>query len=89
MLAASSVFKLRNTTSSFRVSAMIVFLVLFGTSAAGQTDKEEPKHPYINRIIINGNDYFSEKDLKRQMYTKESTFFSVFSKPRLKMDFLQ
>lgn len=42
--------------------------------------------PFINKIIIEGNAFFSDKDLKGQMRTKESTFFSIFHKPRLDVD---
>jgi outer membrane protein insertion porin family len=36
-----------------------------------------------------GNSYFSEKKLRSQMRTRESTFFSLFRKPRLDIDVLQ
>ncbi|MDH3216600.1 MAG: outer membrane protein assembly factor BamA [Candidatus Krumholzibacteria bacterium] len=51
--------------------------------------QEQVKQPFVNKIVFKGNKFFSEKQLKGQMSTKASTFFSVFRKPRFKMDVLQ
>ncbi|UCH82899.1 MAG: outer membrane protein assembly factor BamA [Candidatus Latescibacterota bacterium] len=41
------------------------------------------KEPYLGRVLINGNESFSDKDLKRLMKTKEPSFFAVFKRPRI------
>lgn len=66
---------------------LLLFLAMKGV-AWGQASHEK-RQPFVNKIIITGNHYFSDDDLKKQMTTKESGFFSVFRKPRLKPDFLQ
>jgi outer membrane protein insertion porin family len=50
---------------------------------------KEEKQPFVNKIVLVGNEAFSDKKLKKQMYTKESTIFSIFRKPRLRTDFLR
>ena len=50
---------------------------------------QEPKQPFVNKIIFEGNDYFSTENLKDQMKTKETGFFSIFFKPRLDPEVLR
>lgn len=50
---------------------------------------EKARQPFVNKITFVGNHFFSDKKLRGQMHTKESTFFSVFRKPRFNMDVLQ
>jgi outer membrane protein insertion porin family len=49
----------------------------------------DTRQPFVNKIIFEGNAYFSDKRLRGQMHTRESTFFSIFTKPRLDRDVLQ
>jgi outer membrane protein insertion porin family len=67
-------------------------LLLLGNQSANaqQSDmNEETKQPFVNKIVFEGNEFFSDKKLRGQMHTKESTFFSLFRKPRLNIDVLQ
>lgn len=45
--------------------------------------------PFVNRIHITGNSEISTKELKKQMRTKEPSFFAVFNKPRFSRVFLR
>ncbi len=58
---------------------------------SAQTLEPEPtkKEPYLNRVVINGNESFPEKDLKGLMKTKEPSFFAVFKKPRINREVLR
>ncbi len=52
--------------------------------AGAQTEQDPPDAvPYINKVVISGNESISEKELKRQMKTKAPAFFNIFRKPRL------
>ncbi len=65
-------------------------LVSAHTVWAGDLDlPEKPKEPFVNRIIIEGNESFSDKDLKRRMFNHEAPFFAIFTKPRLDRDALR
>jgi outer membrane protein insertion porin family len=71
---------------------MFVFVMLAArvTRAQGASEFEpQKKQPFVNRIVLEGNHFYSDKELKRQMYTKQASFFSVFHKPRLRRDFLR
>jgi outer membrane protein insertion porin family len=71
--------------------AMVVLIVTWCRVAEAQQDTSdgETKRPFVNKIIFHGNSYFSDKKLRSQMRTRESTFFSLFKKPRLHADVLQ
>ncbi|MBI4721198.1 MAG: outer membrane protein assembly factor BamA [Chitinivibrionia bacterium] len=59
-------------------------------AAAGDVDLEkEAKRPFVNSIAVIGCAHFSEKELKQKMYTKEPSFFAVFTKPRLRTSYIQ
>lgn len=64
----------------------ILSLILFiGGNVSAQDLEVAPteKEPYLNRIVINGNESFLDKDLKSLMKTKEPSFFAIFKKPRI------
>lgn len=68
------------------VIVAICVLTFLGASLVRAQDvelPEEAKEPFIGRIIIQGNESFSDKDLRLQMMTAEPPFFVIFSKPRL------
>ena len=58
-------------------------------SGAQDRNTEKTPQPFVNKIIFEGNHFFSAKKLRALMRTKESTFFSIFRKPRLNPDVLQ
>jgi outer membrane protein insertion porin family len=72
-------------------AALVVFvsaLVAAASPAAAQTTEPETssaQSPFINKVIITGNESISEKELKGQMKTKAPAFFNIFRKPRLDM----
>lgn len=71
---------------------MLLFVLTGPASprAQGESSNGEAKNePFVNKIVIHGNEYFSDDELKKQMTTKESGFFSIFKKPRLREDFLR
>ncbi|MEE9270837.1 MAG: outer membrane protein assembly factor BamA [Candidatus Krumholzibacteria bacterium] len=70
---------------------MLVLALPLGTEVRAQAGalRDEPRQPFVNKIVILGNQFFSDDDLKKQMNTDESSFFSVFRKPRLRLDFLR
>jgi len=74
-----------------RLLAILVLVLLWGGVAAAQDDDPDSrtKSPFVNKIIFEGNAFFSDKDLRGQMRTKESTLFSLFRKPRLDWENLQ
>jgi outer membrane protein insertion porin family len=69
----------------------IVSAVGFAQVALAQDDdlEVETKQPFVNKILFEGNSFFSDKRLRGQMHTKESTFFSLFRMPRYDADVLQ
>jgi len=69
--------------------AVLVLAWCRGADAQPDISADDTKRPFVNKIIFNGNSYFSDKKLRSQMRTRESTFFSLFKKPRLQMDVLQ
>jgi outer membrane protein insertion porin family len=69
--------------------AMILVILSPDTVPADEPGDTGPKQPFVNKIVFIGNEFFSDKDLKKLMYTKEPSFFAIFTKRRLKMDFLQ
>lgn len=79
-------------STAWAIGLAIALFILLGGGIVHAQDVElapKSKEPFISRIIINGNDSFSDKDLKRQMITAEAPFFAVFTKPRLKRDALR
>jgi len=50
---------------------------------------DRSKQPFVNKIIFVGNSHFSDDELRSRMTTKEPRFFSVFNRPRLRMEFLR
>lgn len=70
---------------------MLVLAAPLGTRVGAQPlePEDSTRQPFINKIIITGNQSFSDHELKKQMNTDESSFFSVFKKPRLRTDFLR
>lgn len=54
-----------------------------------RAQRADTRQPFVNKIIIEGNRFFPTQELKKQMATKESSFFSIFKKPKLKMDYLR
>jgi len=54
-------------------------------NVSAQSLEVEPtkKEPYLGRVVINGNESFSDKDLKGLMKTKEPSFFTLIRKPRI------
>ena len=81
----------RQRDSNLRPSWLATVLLLVSATAFAQAPDlfDESHQPFVNKIIISGNQFFSDKDLKKHMTTKESSFFNVFWKPRLRMDFLR
>jgi outer membrane protein insertion porin family len=57
--------------------------------AQNMSNGDRARNPFINEIAIEGNQAFDDKQLKRQMHTKEPSFFAIFKKPRLKHDYLR
>jgi outer membrane protein insertion porin family len=69
---------------------MLVLAWTASFAAAGDIDLEkEAKRPFINSIHIIGCNHFGEKELKQKMYTKEPSFFSIFTRPRLRTSYLR
>ncbi len=71
--------------------AMVVLVLAWcrGAEAQQDTTDGETNRPFVNKIVFHGNSYFSDKKLRSQMRTRESTFFSLFRNPRLDTDVLQ
>jgi outer membrane protein insertion porin family len=70
----------------------MMLLLLFagrGTNAQEAEPETAGKQPFVNRIVFVGNDYFSDKQLKRQMNAKASSFLNVFWRPRLNMELIR
>ena len=69
---------------------LAIVLVLWPVVSSGQEadGDNEVKEPFVNKIVFIGNTRYSDKQLRQQMYTKETTFFSIFRKPRLRREFL-
>jgi len=71
---------------SFLFAAFLLQLILF-PGAAESSDFNEL--PVVKRIEILGNKSFSDGRLKRMMRLKEAHFYSLFSKPRYRRDYLK
>jgi outer membrane protein insertion porin family len=68
------------------LSLAIALLLSSCPSPLRAQDVELPpkaKEPFIGRVVIDGNQSFSDKELKRQMMTSEPPFFVIFGRPRL------
>ena len=76
----------RQRDSNLRPLWLATALLLLSAAAFAQAPdlSDESRQPFVNKIIISGNQFFSDKDLKKHMTTKESSFFNVFWKPRFK-----
>ncbi|MFH1754425.1 MAG: POTRA domain-containing protein, partial [Candidatus Latescibacterota bacterium] len=75
-----------------RIALFAAALLLICSSAAlsqDSNDEDRARNPYINEIIFSGNQSYPDKELKKQMHTKEPSFFAIFKKPRLKQDYLR
>ncbi len=70
------------------ICLMLIGAITAGPAASKNADVSATK-PFVNRIKFNGNVHFSAKTLKQKMYTKESSFFAIFTKPRLKHNYLR
>ena len=70
------------------LSALVPLLSPGALAQTPSLDKSR-RSPFINRIILTGNKSFSDKELKKQMHTKEPSFFAIFRKPRLKSDYIR
>ncbi|MCZ6767052.1 MAG: outer membrane protein assembly factor BamA [bacterium] len=70
----------------------MVLLLQFTPRLSSAQDPEfsdRSKQPFVNKILFVGNSHFSDDELRSRMRTKQPRFFSVFNRPRLRMDFLR
>jgi outer membrane protein insertion porin family len=67
---------------SLALALVLVFAASGEASAADEPDSEAAS-PFINRIVFEGANSISAKELKGQMKTKDPSFFNIFRKPRL------
>ncbi|UCG50638.1 MAG: outer membrane protein assembly factor BamA [Candidatus Latescibacterota bacterium] len=72
------------------IAILSLLLTLPELVSAQEVDvSSKRKEPFISRIVINGNESFTDKDLKQLMTTKEPSFFAVFKKPRVNREVLR
>lgn len=84
--------KTARTYVTWIIAIVTILLILsFAAPSMSQNSNNEgrARNPFINEIIIEGNTAFPQKELKRQMHTKEPSFFAIFKKPRLRQDYLR
>jgi outer membrane protein insertion porin family len=76
-----------------RIAALFAFILALSIAVPSMcrdtSDRAKARNPFVNEIILEGNQSFSEKELKKQMHTKEPSFFAIFKKPRLRQDYLR
>lgn len=62
-----------------------ILIMAAASSASAQDEQSEGlvASPFINKIILTGNQSIPEKSLKRQMKTRAPAWYNIFNKPRL------
>lgn len=81
--------RIRVKNPAFFLGPLVVLAALLTLVAAAirparaQTVETPEPSPFINKVLFEGNEGISDKDLKRRMRTKAPAFYNIFRKPRL------
>jgi len=63
--------------------AILCLTVLVACGTAHAQDEEEAPPPYLNKIIIHGNEDVKTSDVRARMRTREPSLFAILRRPRL------